>query len=120
MTEDGALFDVPARYRVAPKSDAPGKRWGGRASTNARKLVAAMLPAPCHRCGELITAEDPPASWHAGHIEDRAQGGADASSNYAPEHAACNMSAGGKLGAAMTNSRRAKPAVDRERVPQWW
>lgn len=120
MADELALFDVPARYRRESPSPGSGKRWGGRASTNARKLVRAMLPAPCHRCGEIITPQDPEDTWHAGHVEDRAQGGADTASNYAPEHSGCNLSAGGKLGAAMTNARRAKPGTERERVPQWW
>lgn len=96
------------------------KAWGGRASTNARASCRAMLPAPCMSCGGMITADQPENTWHAGHIQDRAQGGSDSGSNYAPEHAACNLSKGGKLGAAITNG--AKVAVDwtKERTLKWW
>ena len=68
----------------------------------------------------MITADQPESTWHAGHIQDRAQGGSDSRNNYAPEHATCNMSNGGKLGAAITNM--ATVAVDwtRERTLKWW
>jgi hypothetical protein len=118
--EQGGLFDMEPLERPA-KPERTGKhKWGGRASHNARKIVRAMLPAGCYRCGGIITLEDPESSWHAGHIEDRGQGGEDKASNYAPEHAHCNTSAGGKLGAAITNG--AKVAVDwtRERTLKWW
>lgn len=119
MDQDGLFHMEPLTKPARPERT--GKHaWGGRASHNARKHCRAMLPAGCMSCGGIITLEDPESSWHAGHIQDRAQGGADTPSNYAPEHARCNTSAGGKLGAAITN--RATVAVDwtRERTLKWW
>ena len=121
MTGQDGLFDMAPLERPDTRAARPGKKaWGGRASTNARAQVRAMLPAPCQACGGLITPDQPESTWHAGHIQDRAQGGADSGSNYAPEHAKCNLSKGGQLGAAITNG--AKVAVDwtRERTLKWW
>ena len=113
MTE--ALFDMEPVQRSPA---APKKRWGGHASTKARARVRAMLPAPCSRCGGLVTDE---MDWHADHIQERAQGGADSPDNYAPAHAHCNTSAGGRIGAAITNGTRVTPApITRERRPRWW
>jgi hypothetical protein len=118
--EQDELFHMTPLER--PQTARPGgkKKWGGRASTNARKIVRAMLPAACWRCGGMITLEDPESSWHAGHIEDRGQGGQDSASNYAPEHSRCNTSAGGKLGAAITNGTKVAVDWTRERTLKWW
>jgi hypothetical protein len=118
--EQGGLFDMEPLERPGKPARQGRAKWGGRASANARAWCRAMLPAACPGCGGIITAEDPESSWHAGHIEDRAQGGQDSPGNYRPEHARCNTSAGGKLGAAITNG--AKVAVDwtRERTLKWW
>jgi len=104
------------------QSGGSGRRWGGNDSRKARAFVRAMLPAPCQRCGGIISADDPESSWHAGHITDAVAGGEDNTSNYLPEHATCNTSAGGKVGAAITNARhqRHRPNQPRERAPQWW
>jgi hypothetical protein len=115
------LFYMEPLERPGREPGASGKKaWGGRASTNARKIVRAMLPAGCWRCGKELTPDMPETAWHAGHVQDRGQGGADSASNYAPECASCNLSAGGKLGAAITNG--AKVAVDwtKERTLKWW
>jgi len=62
----------------------------------------------------------PDSAWHAGHLEDRGQGGSDSSSNYAPECSGCNTSAGGKLGAAITNGTKVSVAYTKEVLKKWW
>lgn len=84
------------------------KPWSGRTVTNARAYWRPRLPLPCRRCGRPVV-HDPAkryGGWHVGHIVDRALGGSDHVSNQWPEHDGCNMSAGGKAGAAITNARR--------------
>lgn len=120
--EQGEFFGLP---KPDPRQQAEGRAaWGGAKSRNARAIVRAQLPACCWRCGKLISPDDPESSWHAGHVTDRAAGGEDSSGNYAPECSACNLSAGGKVGAAITNANRAhqrqQPFIPRERAPQWW
>ena len=113
-----SLFDIPeAEAREARVVQA---KWGGRRSTEARAKCRAMLPHACRKCGGEILPTDPESSWHAGNRDDRVAGGSD--DGIEPEHARCNTSAGGKIGAAITNSQRpqAKTHVDRERAPQWW
>ena len=112
MTE--ALFDMEPVQRSPA---APKKRWGGHASTKARAHVRRMLPGPCNRCGGLVTDE---MDWHADHVMERGQGGTDSPDNYRPAHAHCNTSAGGKIGAAITNGVQVRPEVTRERRPRWW
>ena len=115
MTDQLELFHIEG----LPRSHAsPKKRWGGHASTKARAHVRRMLPAPCNRCGDLVTDE---MEWHADHVMERGQGGTDSPDNYLPAHAHCNTSAGGRIGAAITNGTRVTPApVTRERRPRWW
>jgi hypothetical protein len=109
------LFDMEPVHRSPA---APKKRWGGHASTKARAHVRRMLPAPCNRCGNIVTDE---MDWHADHVQERGAGGADTPDNYLPAHAHCNTSAGGKIGAAITNGTKVAPAtITRERRPRWW
>lgn len=115
MVNQLELFHVEP---IARSPHTPGKRWGGRKSTNARAKVRAMLPAPCHRCGGIITRADPESSWHADHTTERMYGGGD--TDLAPAHAGCNTSAGGKIGARITNSRRVTAETVRERTVKWW
>lgn len=85
--------------------------WSGRKVTNARarwRPVVEAGEAICWRCRRVIVP-DPTrrdGGWHVGHVEDRALGGALGPTNQAPEHADCNLKAGGRLGAAITNARR--------------
>ena len=114
-----SLFEIPESE--ARESRIVRAKWGGRKSTEARAKCRLMLPHACRKCGGMITAEDPESSWHAGHREDRVAGGTE--DGIEPEHARCNTSAGGKIGAAMTNAQRTtKQAahITRERTPQWW
>lgn len=119
MGEQDGLFEW--QHLERPTAAGTGKsKWGGAASRKARALCRAMLPAACWRCGRLITREMPESEWHAGHLEDRAQGGADSGGNYAPECTGCNTSAGGKLGAAITNGKRVAVDWTRERTIKWY
>lgn len=115
--EQFALFDMAHEPR--PDREGPArKKWAGSVVTAARKIVGAMLPAPCWRCGTMLTKE---SKWTVGHLEARADDGGDTASNYAPECGKCNFSEGGKRGAAITNSRKVE-AIDIERVRRikWW
>ena len=77
-----------------------------------------MLPAPCWRCGRLLTLED---KWTAGHVTDRVDGGGNEPGNLAPECPRCNYSAGGKRGAATTNVRKLEATdITRYRRKKWW
>lgn len=116
MSGQPGLFEIPPEYRPEKRSNTP--KWGGRKSTAARAKCRAMLPHPCRKCGGIITPEDPESSWDAGHETDRAAGGGH--TGIEPEHSRCNRSAGGKAGAAITNSKWAKPTMERVQVPQWW
>lgn len=82
-------------------------RWAGRKVGKARAYWSRRLPLACRRCGRPVT---PGQRWQVGHILDRALGGDDGIENQWPEHQRCNLSAGGRLGAAITNSRRARAA----------
>jgi hypothetical protein len=44
--------------------------WGGSHVKKARQRMAAMLPAPCWRCGRILTNDDP-GSWVVGHLIER-------------------------------------------------
>lgn len=84
-------------------------RWSGRKVTDARAYWSKRLPLPCRRCRRPV---QPSQRWHVGHVQDRSLGGSDARTNQWPEHARCNERAGGQLGAAITNARRATAATD--------
>jgi hypothetical protein len=117
MTEQGELFAMAAEPRT-DRGEPSRSKWGGSVATAARKLLAATLPAPCWRCGVMLTKD---SKWTVGHLEDRTDGGSDNPANLAPECSRCNYSAGGKRGAAITNGRKVE-AVDltRFRRVKWW
>ena len=77
--------------------------WQGAAVRQARKRIAALLPAPCWRCGRILDIDD---DWTVGHIIDRAVAPhlAEDPDNQAPECARCNY----RAGAAAGNRRRAR------------
>ena len=117
MSEQGELFHM--EHERPDRAHQPGAKWGGHLSRKARAIVKAMLPGACWRCGTPLTVE---GEWHAGHVEDRGTGGELLNpSNLAPECTPCNLSAGGKVGAAITNGRRIE-AVDIARIrrTKWW
>lgn len=122
MSKTPTLFDM---YQPEALHRPRRKRWGGAKSTKARAQVRRMLPAPCQRCGGIITPEDDESTWQAGHIVDRmdteALGLPEA--GVAPEHSKCNGSAGGKRGAQITNAKhhsQANVPAHRDKEPQWW
>lgn len=85
-------------------------KWAGRKVHSARAYWLPRLPVPCARCKRLVI-HDPAkkfGGWHVGHQVDRWLDGPDDISNQWPEHDKCNLSAGGKVGAAITNTRRAQ------------
>lgn len=64
----------------------------------------------CWRCKRIIVPDPalPNEGWTVGHLIDRARGGDETDpTNQHPEHSHCNYAAGGRLGAARTNARRA-------------
>lgn len=122
--EQGGLFDMAPLE--APRTGRPAKKkWGGRAVMKLRQALGNTLPAPCWRCGKTVQPGD---SWHVGHIQDRSDGGQDDArlitlAEVAVECARCNLSAGGKRGAAVTNSRKVQTGAlgtFRERSIKWY
>lgn len=89
-----------------------------------RPRITATLPAPCVDCGGAVTPDD---EWQVGHVvgvdEAKALGWTptqiDAPTNLGPSHRKCNASAGGKLGAAKVNARRAAPTREAKGLPDW-
>jgi|GEM_PF-5102228 len=83
-------------------------RYDGVTQRDARARAAAKLPAPCPRCGGLVTTE---MNWHADHWpisrdEAKAQGIPLSQLEVWPAHASCNVRANHR-----TTPRRA-PRVD--------
>lgn len=83
-------------------------KWGGKRVTQMRQRMAEQLPAPCWRCGRIIT---PDMVWTIGHIIE-----ADAApelmwdpQNTAPEHARCNFAAGARYTNRKRSRRRPAP-----------
>ena len=70
---------------------------------SVRKLIERTLPAPCEECGRPVL---PDQAWHVAHRVPASQGGQTTIANCGPAHAGCNLRAGGRLGAAITNGRR--------------
>lgn len=72
----------------------------------ARKTVEAMLPAPCYRCGRVVTKD---MKWEADHPISRVVAdqlgisAEDQDRSVLPAHASCNH----KAGAVLSNQRKA-------------
>jgi hypothetical protein len=80
-----------------------------RANSATLKRSARNTQAPCARCGQDIdyTAHwNTPRAFTAGHIIDAANGGTHHLDNLQPEHRACNLRAGAKLGATRREAKR--------------
>ena len=71
--------------------------WNGTLARRARQRIGAQLPAPCWRCGRMLTADQP---WTVGHIIDRAIAPHLAADpiNWAADCPRCNYSAGASAG----------------------
>ena len=86
------------------------KNWTGWQSTKARRYWQPRLPLPCCRCGRPVM---PDSQWQVDHWPiPREFGGTETW----PAHSLCNMSAGGKRGAEITNARKLE-AKQLERMP---
>lgn len=70
-----------------------------------RATIAAQLPMPCVECGRPVT---PGQTWHVAHVVPASAGGRTTVDNCGPAHARCNLIAGGRMGAAITNGARAQ------------
>lgn len=96
---------------------AVNRQYSSKRSVSARKTVAALLPAPCYRCGRIVTAD---MKWEADHTTSRVQAEALGISEVeqdrmvAPAHASCNHKHGAKLG----NALKAKAKTEPRKVPQ--
>jgi hypothetical protein len=97
-----------------------------RFTRTARPALQAMLESsgglPCvNGCGRLVLPTDPRSSWHVGHVPgfDAHQRRTPTMSEVGPAHARCNLSAGGRVGAAVTNSRRKHDREQTERRRTW-
>lgn len=89
--------------------------WSGSTVRKARAFWSARLPVPCCRCRKPVLPEQ---AWHVDHWPvPRELGGTETW----PAHAKCNMSAGGKRGAELTNARRVPEVTRRieERPLKW-
>lgn len=69
---------------------------GHRRTRDQEATRVATLTVHCHRCGLLILPTEP---WDLGHSDDR-------KTYLGPEHAGCNRSHGGALGARIRNERQ--------------
>lgn len=79
-------------------------------STHAPKLaakIAPQLPLPCVECGRSVVGRYG-VDWQVGHRQGASRGGAPTLRNCGPVHIACNLRAGGREGARVTNARRAR------------
>lgn len=87
-------------------------KWNGSDVRRERAQWRKRLPLPCCRCGWLIV-EDPSqksGGWQVDHYPiSRELGG----TQTWPAHSRCNMSAGGKRGAEITNAKRSGRVVKR-------
>jgi hypothetical protein len=79
-------------------------------SPKLRKLITPLLPLKCVNCPHPV---NPDHEWQVGHRQDAARGGEPTAANTGAVHSfcpwcrkKCNQSAGGKLGATITNSKR--------------
>ena len=91
------------------------KRGYGAHHQALRKAVRPQMEAgvvPCARCGVLIAPEE---RWELDHAPGK-QG------YLGPSDVRCNRSAGGRVGAAITNSRRSAqpPSTKRPWSRVWW
>lgn len=87
-----------------------GDGWNGNTVRRARAYVGTLLPAPCGRCGQVVTAD---MAWDVGHIVDQVDAPELAMdpSNWRPEHSRCNRAAGGRKGRSRQLRPRRYPAA---------
>lgn len=91
------------------------RQYTTKRSVAARKAVAAMLPAPCYRCGRIVTAD---MKWEADHPMSRVHAEAlgisehDQDQAVVAAHASCNH----KHGASIGNALKAKPRTEQRKI----
>jgi hypothetical protein len=109
--------DGPGRHLedLMPKA---GGRGYGRAHMAERARWAPKVEAgqvACCRCHRLIVPNPRrhDRGWHLDHTADR-------TGYLGPSHALCNLSAGGRIGAAITNGRRPRRIPVGPRHSQRW
>lgn len=87
--------------------------WQGHTVREARRRIAATLPAPCWRCGRILDTHD---QWTVGHLIDRADAPwlANDPDNQAPECARCNYAAGARAGNRRRTRRPSRPVTSRD------
>jgi 5-methylcytosine-specific restriction endonuclease McrA len=87
-----------------------------REARAVRKILGPQIAAGndvrCVNCGHPVQAGQ---RWDVGHIIDASRGGAAHRTNMGAAHTRCNRSAGGRAGAAKTNTT-SKAA---RRLPAW-
>lgn len=93
-------------------------RWGGSESRRARAQWEATVRAGgviCCRCKRPIIDDPrlPGGGWQPDHWPIRREAGG---TQTHPAHTRCNLSDGGRRGAAITNARRHQPRRDRDRA----
>lgn len=88
----------------------------GKTQADARKYVAALLPAPCYLCGQVVTRD---MRWTVEHIIPRSAGGDHTPDNLAPAHAHCNYSAGAKLRHQRDRERNGRATRTTRRTAFW-
>lgn len=101
--------------------------WSGADVRRERARWAPRLPVPCCRCHRPVIPNPalPHNGWQVDHWPvPRELGGTDTW----PAHSTCNLSAGGRRGAEITNARRAQattpetrmtPETERRIRPRW-
>ena len=72
--------------------------------------------AVCHECGKPIV---PGQAWDTGHRTPASQGGQASSINTGAVHRTCNRSAGGRMGAAVTNQARRRTRDRSNDIREW-
>lgn len=73
------------------------------ATYHLRPELEARLPLPCVECGRPVEKGEP---FHVAHLTPASKGGRTTRANSSVAHPACNVRAGGKLGAEASRGRR--------------
>lgn len=84
------------------------------------KARTQQIGAPCSVCGKAFRWDViwyHPLAFTSGHILAVVDGGTDEMENLRPEHHACNVSAGGRLGASRSSASIPGTPSNRRPVP---
>jgi len=80
--------------------------WTGHKVTKARATWTQRLPLPCYQCKRPVY---PGTAWVVEHMTPRSQGGTLGPENQWVSHRHCSDRSGGRMAAAITNTRRRPP-----------